>query len=77
MTMPNQPPNDDMPAEIDFTGGQRGKFYQANAIVRLPVYLDPQVRDYLAERAQRKGIEVDQFINELLQHDIQIIEAAR
>lgn len=31
--------DDDMPAEIDFAGGKRGKFYQAVAQLNLPVYL--------------------------------------
>lgn len=69
--------DDDMPAEIDFAQGTRGKFFKPNAAIRLPVYLDPKVRAYLAERAQVKGIEVDQFVNDLLRHDIEIIEAAR
>ena len=69
--------NDDMPTEIDFSGGLRGKFFKPNAVIRLPVYLDPKVRDYLAERAQNKGIEVDQLINDLLQRDIDLIEAVR
>lgn len=69
--------NDDMPAEIDFSNGTRGKFFKPNTVIRLPVYLDPKVRDYLAERAQTKGIEVDQLVNDLLQRDIDLIEAVR
>jgi hypothetical protein len=26
--------DDDMPAEIDFSGGERGKFYRPNAVLR-------------------------------------------
>ncbi|MDQ3159762.1 MAG: hypothetical protein M3Q51_01920 [Pseudomonadota bacterium] len=77
MATKTHPHDDDMPAEIDFSQGTRGKFFTPNTTLRLPVYLDPKVRDYLAERAQVKGIEVDQFVNDLLQHDIEIIEAAR
>jgi hypothetical protein len=69
--------SDDMPAEIDFSQGSRGKFFKPNAAIRLPVYLDPKVRDYLAERAKNKGIEVDQLVNDLLQRDIDLIEAVR
>jgi hypothetical protein len=38
-------PNDDLPAEIDFSQGTRGKFFTPNTALRLPVYLDPKVRD--------------------------------
>lgn len=43
----------------------------------LPIYLEPKVRDYLAERAKAKGVEVNQLVNELLKRDIELIEAAR
>ena len=32
--------DDDMPAEIDFSGARRGQFYQAGAQLNLPVYLE-------------------------------------
>jgi hypothetical protein len=34
------PANDEMPAEIDFSKGVRGKFYRAGARMVLPVHLD-------------------------------------
>lgn len=71
------PHDDEMPAEIDFSGGVRGKFYKAGAWLNLPLYLEPQVQAYLAERAQAKGIGYAQLVNELLKKDIELIEAAR
>jgi predicted DNA-binding transcriptional regulator AlpA len=68
---------DDMPEEIDFTGATRGKFYREGAVLNLPVYLDAEVRDWIAERAKAKGIEVGQLVNELLKRDIALIEAAK
>ena len=32
--------DDEMPAEIDFSGGERGKFYRPNARLNLPAYPD-------------------------------------
>ena len=32
--------DDDMPAEIDFSGAERGKFYRPNARLNLPAYPD-------------------------------------
>ncbi len=69
--------DDDMPGEIDFSKGARGKFFKAGARLNLPVYLDAAVQDYLTERAKARGIEVAQLVNELLKKDIELIEAAR
>lgn len=67
---------DDMPGEVDFSKGIRGKFYKPGARLNMPVYLDAEVQDYLAARAQARGIEVGQLVSELLEKDIELIEAA-
>ena len=71
------PHDDDMPAEIDFSGGKRGKFHQAGAQPHLPVYLERQVQDRLAALASAKGVELSTLINELLKKDIELIEIGR
>ena len=75
-------PNDDglddgMPGEIDFSKGARGKFFTPGTTLNLPVYLEADVQAYLADRAKARGIEVAQLVNELLEKDIELIEAAR
>lgn len=77
MSNPNNDTDDDIPAEIDFSGGQRGRFYRQGADLRLPVYLDAEVQRYLAARAGAKGIAVERLVNDLLKKDIELIEAAR
>ena len=74
---PSPESDDDMPAEIDFSGGVRGKFYRPNARLNLPVYLDAEVQSYLANIAAKKGVPVSDLANELLKRDIAIIEAAK
>jgi hypothetical protein len=69
--------DDDMPAEIDFKGGERGKFYRPGAQINLPVYLEPQVQERLAQLARAKGVELSTLINELLKKDIELIEIGR
>jgi len=69
--------DDDMPAEIDFSGGVRGKFYQPNAKLNLPVYLDAEVQAYLANIASKKGVPVSDLANDLLKREIAIIEAVK
>jgi hypothetical protein len=70
-------PDDDMPAEIDFSGGTRGKFYRPGAKLNLPVYLDEQIQTRLAELANAKGVDFSTLVNDLLRKDIELIEMAR
>jgi len=66
-----------MKPEYDFSKAERGKFYRAGAEIRLPVYLDAAVGKYLAERAEDKGVSLDELVNGLLKREIQIIESAK
>lgn len=77
MRNPTDPYGDDMPAEIDFSQGRRGQFYQPQTHLNLPVYLEAEVEAYLAARARARGVDVGQLVNELLKKDIELIEAAR
>ena len=70
----NPPKDDDMPAEIEFSGGTRGKFHRPNAKLNLPVYLDADVQTYLGAIAARKGVALSDLANELLKKDIAILE---
>ena len=69
--------DDDMPAEIDFSKGVRGKFYHANAKLNLPVYLDQEVQAYLSAIASKKGMQLSELANDLLKREIGIIEAMK
>jgi hypothetical protein len=66
-----------MKREYDFSKGERGKFYRPDAKLNIPVYLDQEVLTYLSERAQSKGIEVSQLINDILRRDIDLIETVK
>lgn len=66
-----------MKSEYDFSTGQRGKFYRADAVFRLPVYLDEEVQSYLAAKAESKGVDLSTLVNELLKKEIEIIETVK
>lgn len=66
-----------MKQRYDFSKGERGKFYKPNAVFRLPVYLDEKVERYLAAKADAKGVELSELVNELLKKDIELIETGR
>ncbi len=69
--------HDDIPAEIDFSKGTRGKFFHPGAKLNLPVYLDDQVQSRLAALANAKGVDFSVLVNDLLKKDIELIEMAR
>ena len=71
------PDDDELPAEVDFTGATRGKFYRPNLRLNLPVYLDAEVQDYLNAIAAKKGVPLSQLANDLLKREIGIIEAVK
>jgi hypothetical protein len=51
----------DMKKEYDFSKGERGKFFRADAELSLPVYLDPDVA-----RAFRNSAAVNEALRSLL-----------
>ncbi|MDO8272699.1 MAG: hypothetical protein Q7U82_12420 [Gammaproteobacteria bacterium] len=56
---PKDAPNgSEIPVEIDFSSGTRGKFFQQNAVLNLPVDLDTKTQDSRRSTAKEKGVEV-------------------
>ncbi len=43
-----------MKSEYDFSKGERGKFYHPEAELCLPVYLDPDVAEFMRRIAAKK-----------------------
>jgi hypothetical protein len=65
-----------MKAEYNFQKGERGKFYRPEATLQIPVYLEPEVLAFLSAKAEKKGVDIDRIVNDLLKRDIGIIETA-
>jgi len=62
--------------EYNFSKGERGKFHRPNATFQIPVYLEPEVLAFLAAKAEKKGVDIDRIVNDLLKRDIGIFETA-
>lgn len=63
--------------EYDFSKGERGKFYRKDVQLQLPIHLETQVQNTLAELANAKGVDLSVFVNELLKKDIELIQMGR
>jgi hypothetical protein len=63
-----------MKKEYDFSKGVRGKFYSANAEFNLPIYLEPEVDEFVQKLASAKDIDRSKVVNMLLKKDKELIE---
>jgi len=64
MNPKDAPNNSDIPVEIDFSSGTRGKFFQQNAVLNLPVDLDTKTQDSRRSIVNEKGVKVSAPTNE-------------
>jgi hypothetical protein len=62
-----------MKSEYDFSKGERGKFYHPDAELRLPVYLDPDVAEFMRRLAAKKNMEIGQVVNDWLRTNIGLV----
>ena len=58
-----------MKEEYDFSKGERGKFFDPAAEFVLPVYLEQDVEAYLSARAEAKGLEIEDLVNQWIEAD--------
>lgn len=63
-----------MKKEYDFSKGVRGKFYFPDAEFNLPIYLEPEIEEFIRKLAKEKDVERSQIVNQLLRKDKEIIE---
>ena len=66
-----------MKKEYDFSKGERGKFYHSDVELNFPVYLEPQIADFVRSLAKGKGTEVETIVNDWLRRDIELIQSTR
>ena len=66
-----------MKAEYDFSKAERDKFYHASAVFSFPVYLEPDVNDFLSKLAEQKKVDVQKLVNEWLRTNMKLVQSAR
>ena len=60
-----------MKKEYDFSKGVRGKFFNKNAKINLPIYLEPDVEKFIRKLAHKKNKDTESVVNELLRNSIE------
>jgi hypothetical protein len=66
-----------MKKEYDFSKGERGKFYHPDAELNFPVYLKPEIAEFIHNLAGEKDMEVETIVNDWLRKDIEFVQAVR
>jgi hypothetical protein len=62
---------------IDFSKGERGKFYREDAVFEFPVYLNQDTYEYLNNIAEKHKQDISVLVNQLLENEIRNIELTR
>ncbi len=65
-----------MKPEYDFSKAERGKFYRADVEFRFPVYLEPDVDEFINLLAEKRKMDAQELVNSLLRADREIIQEA-
>jgi hypothetical protein len=58
-----------MKKEYDFSKGTKGKFYNQNAQLNVPIYLDDDNKEYVERIVKEKKSDSNTVVNEILRSD--------
>ena len=65
-----------MKKEYDFSKGVRGKFYHPDVELNIPIYLEPDIAEFMQKLAGKKGKDVSKIVNEWLRLNIGLLESS-
>ena len=65
-----------MKKEYDFSKGERGKFYNPDMKLNLPVYLDDEAYTFVEKIAENKQEDISTIVSDLIKADKKIAEMA-
>lgn len=63
--------------EYDFSKGERGKFYRPNVRLKLPIYLDDDIAEFIEKYAKQKEVDAQTVVNEILRQNKEMLQALR
>jgi len=58
--------------DYDFSKAEWGKFYHPEAVFSFPIYLDPDVNEFLSRLAEQKQVDVQELVNNWLRADMRL-----
>lgn len=67
----------DMRKEYDFSKGERGKFFNKDVKLNLPVYLDEEIFSFVQRIAKKRKTNVSSIVNQILRSDMKLAEVIK
>ena len=64
-----------MKEEYNFSKGIRGKFYREDAVFHLPIYLEPEVENFINKLAKKQKKNSNEVVNMLLIRNKELIQS--
>ncbi|MFC1851642.1 hypothetical protein ACFL27_15740 [candidate division CSSED10-310 bacterium] len=61
-----------MKKEYNFSNAERGTFYHPDVELQIPIYLDPDVAEFIETLAEKKKTDIEQVVNDLLRKSMSI-----
>ena len=61
-----------MKEEYDFSKAEKGKFYRKDVKLRLPVYLEPKIFQFIEDIAKNKKKDISSVVNEIIESDMNL-----
>ena len=61
-----------MKDEYDFSNAEQGKFYIPAGDIRVPIYLDQDIAQFLSKKCESGSSNLQELVNDLLRKDIEI-----
>jgi hypothetical protein len=66
-----------MKNQYDFSKADRGKFYHADSTFSFPVYLEPDVDEFMSKLADEKETDVQDLVNAWLRASMNLVRSIR
>ena len=66
-----------MKKEYNFSKGERGKFFNNEAVLNIPIYLNPKTFSFIENIAKKKNSDLSTIVNELIKTDMQLAECMK
>ena len=59
-----------MEKEYDFSEGERGKFFNPEAKLKLPIYFDEEIQELFIKIAEKKNVDINVLVNETIKANL-------
>lgn len=63
-----------MKKEYDFRNAEQGKFYVPIEEIKIPIYLDKDIEEFVLKIAEKKKSDVSSVVNQILAKDRELAE---